>query len=47
MAISNSDPDMSFRDFFICAALSSSLLEASRRRYFDGGTSTQLAWLNG
>ena len=28
MAISNSDPDMSFRDLFICAALSSSLLEA-------------------
>ena len=30
MAVSNSDPDMSFRDFFICAALSSSLLEALR-----------------
>jgi hypothetical protein len=30
MAVSNSDPDMSFRGFFICGSLSSSLLEALR-----------------
>jgi hypothetical protein len=30
MALSNSDADMSFRGFLICAALSSSLFEALR-----------------